>query len=104
MFYEKKEHPEMDGINPVKMGSRRPTDAGASIFEVHLNLSAAVVFGRTSVRAPVTTQGLFRCAHSRHYCTQFSQHRTPLPRRFVGRVARTGGGLLGDICNELPGY
>ena len=91
MFYETKEHPETDGINPVKMDSTVPTDAGASIFEVHLNLGAAVVFGRTSVRAPVITQGLFRCTHSRHYRAQFSQHRTPLPPRFVGRVVRTGG-------------
>jgi len=45
---EKKEHPTTDGINPAKIGNRRPAGTRASILEVDLDLSGAVVFGRTS--------------------------------------------------------
>lgn len=44
--YDEKEHPTPDGTNPAKTGSRRPVGTGASMLEVDLDLSVAVVFGR----------------------------------------------------------
>ena len=48
IYYDKnKGHPTTDDINSAKMDNRRPAGTGASILEVDLDLSAAVVFGRT---------------------------------------------------------